>query len=121
MTPSIDDFIGRWIDESGRVLIIERRDQDAVVVTVLCAETNAPYRRSLLLGRGTTKDLVAELTDTRLVVEAGTVHLGPTLQLEREGELLAPTVAMGLYDDFDDDLGAPWAFPLSHYRRLQEE
>ncbi len=29
-----------------------------------------------------------------------------------------PTVGMGLYDDYDDDLGAPWAFPLVPFHKI---
>lgn len=121
MAASLDDFTGRWVDDVGRVLVIDRRGCE-VLVTVLCAETSAPYRRSLLLGRGWTRDLVAKLDERgRLIIEAGTKHLGPTFELEHDGDVLTPSVGMGLYDDFDDDLGVPWAFPLSRYRRASRE
>ena len=77
---------------------------------------------------------LAELDDEgrlRLSVEAGTegsgpcYHLYPAVRREdgararptgdeppRTLELL-PVVMFGLYDDWEDDLGVPWAFPLS--------
>lgn len=30
--------------------------------------------------------------------------------------VLVPEVTMGMYDDWDDDLGVPWAFPLAPLR-----
>ena len=32
--------------------------------------------------------------------------------------VLIPEVLMGLYDDWEDDFGVPWVFPLSIYRRV---
>jgi len=31
---------------------------------------------------------------------------------------LVPEVGMGMYDDFDDDLGVPWAFPLAAFVKI---
>ena len=56
-----------------------------------------------------------------LVVEGGQLGLwgiGPYLRLFPERDCLKPEVGMGLYDDFEDDYGLPWAFPLSHYRKI---
>ncbi len=57
-----------------------------------------------------------------LRVEAGVLRLdglGPTLDLIPIGEdELTPVVSIGLYDDWNDDLGLPWAHPLSIYRRV---
>src|SRR3989304_2500693 len=56
-----------------------------------------------------------------LKVEAGILQIdgaGPTLNLfPISHDELKPEVVMGLYDDWDDDLGLAWAFPLSVYRR----
>ncbi|GAA5190320.1 hypothetical protein GCM10023322_45180 [Rugosimonospora acidiphila] len=100
----------------------------------------APYRSAQLLDDGTKpiEDLPARCdTDQRghryLEVEAGTVNLGPTYRLyaarEEADELrgaaddlpverlvLVPEIVMGLYDDYDDDLGVPWAYPLRPLR-----
>ena len=71
-----------------------------------------------------------------LQVEAGTYHLGPTYNLHfgvmRDGVLhsarlwdfwrelfLVPSVGVGLYDDWENNLGVPWAFPLRVWRRCQ--
>jgi hypothetical protein len=68
-----------------------------------------------------------------LEVEAGTADLGPTYRLypaiqDAHGRrtagdnvtveelLLVPSIAIGLYDDYDDDMGVPWAYPLHPLR-----
>jgi hypothetical protein len=30
---------------------------------------------------------------------------------------IIPDIGMGLYDDWEDDLGVPWALPLSDYKK----
>lgn len=67
-------------------------------------------------------------------MEAGTAELGPTYRLYPATEsptgwrtadsdvpadrlVLIPITLIGLYDDFDDDLGVPWAHPLLPLRR----
>lgn len=56
-----------------------------------------------------------------LKVEAGMLKaegIGPTLNLfPMASDTLEPLVFMGLYDDWEDDLGLPWAYPLSPYHR----
>jgi hypothetical protein len=75
-----------------------------------------------------TQELKAWITDGKsspeyLIVEAGklgVVGLGPTLELRPlSNNELKPNVSMGLYDDWEDDLGLPWAFPLSVYKRQE--
>jgi hypothetical protein len=78
-----------------------------------------------------------------LEIEAGTAELGPTYRIypvveSREGQplgtgeysqfvvahdsvpvadlILAPNTSIGLYDDYEDDLGVPWAMPLAPLR-----
>ena len=70
-----------------------------------------------------------------LQVEAGTDGLGPTYRLyaalehggERHGApddtpceevVLVPDTGIGLYDDWEDDQGVPWAFPLEPMHHL---
>jgi len=64
-------------------------------------------------------------TGEYLRVEAGALKLngaGPTLNLiPLSVDELRPDVRMGLYDDWEDDLGVPWAFPLSIYRRASSQ
>lgn len=69
-----------------------------------------------------------------LRVEAGTEEIGPTYNLyflvpqgqevrlaknadEIEKIIIRPNVGMGLYDDWEDDLGVPWAFPLKDFQK----
>lgn len=112
---------GLWIDAAGRALYIEER-ATAFRVTVARTVDGPCFRRSSLCSPfATTRALRAKLRDGVLVVEAGTPGLGPTYELTKVEELLIPTVRMGLYDDFDEDLGVPWAFPISPYRRATPE
>ena len=105
-------FLGLWLDPSGRSLSIERRDpvvRDRSSFDVTVRVTGPD-------GHG--EDFLARLHDGGLVVEAGVVGLGPTYRLTRtDDDRLVPEVGMGLYDDFEEDLGVPWAFPLEPYRR----
>ena len=71
-----------------------------------------------------------------LEVEAGTEGIGPLYRLyagravpDREGVrpagddldpeqvVLVPQCLVGLYDDYEDDLGVPWAYPLQPLER----
>jgi len=64
-----------------------------------------------------------------LEIEAGTPGLGPTYRLYATVQtahgprpatlrtparrvVLVPSPSIGLYDDWDDDFGVPWAYPL---------
>ena len=113
-------FAGLWIDEGGRALWIEA-DGEAALVSVAPGVAEPCYQRPPLLGhvrRGRTLEMPAALAeDGRLRVEAGSPGLGPIYDLTFEGDQLSPSVHLGLYDDFEDDLGVPWALPLSLYRR----
>jgi hypothetical protein len=112
---------GLWIDATGRALLIAHRSGGSYSVSVAPSVSDDWYPRSLLCGRATTHGMPATFAGAKLVVEAGEQGLGPTWELTPGGEELVPCVRMGLYDDFDDDLGVPWAFPLSRFRRASDE
>ncbi|MEZ5002360.1 MAG: hypothetical protein R2730_04925 [Chitinophagales bacterium] len=37
---------------------------------------------------------------------------------EIENITVRPRIGMGLYDDWEEDLGVPWAFPLSDFKPM---
>ena len=131
-----------WIDESGRILIIERKNSEHRV-TVKPNMGAKPYRQSDLHHPfKRTENLMSEWVKNStshcfLRVEAGTEGLGPTYDLyfriqdeltklirfahaadPMEAVFIEPVVSMGLYDDFEDDFGVPWAFPIQKYYKI---
>ena len=116
MRRRLDPFLGHWIDGSGRRMTIEAGGPGALVSIV--DPGGAPYERALLEGPGPTTAMPAALDEHgMLIVEVGTPGAGPTYALTPRDGGLVPSVHMGLYDDWEDDLGVPWAAPLSRYRR----
>ena len=115
MRSRLAPFLGRWTDDAGRGVTIEPRG-DGALVSVRDA-AGAPFQRTLLEGASTTVAMPAAVSEEgTLVVEVGTPGVGPTYVLEAVGGALLPSVHIGLYDDWEDDLGVPWAQPLSPYR-----
>jgi hypothetical protein len=122
-----EPLTGWWVAADGKAVLIEYVEGRTLVT--VAPDLGAPcYRSAELLhgGRADIRRLPAESGDADgdpvLRVEAGTPGLGPTYGLRvtrgEAGELvLLPGVGMGLYDDYDDDLGVPWAFPLLPLRR----
>lgn len=123
---AIGRFVGSWRAEDGRRLTIRATPRGALVDASDAA--GAPYRINVLGLAGLLAPksvrLPAVLEGGQLVVEAGSPGLGPTLRLallDLGGrEALVPEVRMGLYDDFDDDLGVPWMTPLAPFFRALE-
>jgi hypothetical protein len=114
-----DLFVGEWIDAACRFLQVRVLDSGRFAVTCLGPDRK-PFSRRLLEGEAPSIDMPATVHEGRLVVEVGTPDLGPTLCLAYSDEggpvRLVPEVRMGLYDDWEDDFGVPWLFPLSAYR-----
>lgn len=117
MPVSATDFAGLWVDALGRILVLEVEGEDGFI-SVYPSKDGAATAIDLLDGKRTTERMKGEFGTTKkegnliLTVEAGTPGLGPTYQLEWVDGRLIPHAGMGLYDDYDDDLGMPWAFPL---------
>ncbi|NUM41487.1 MAG: hypothetical protein HUU45_07605 [Leptospiraceae bacterium] len=69
-----------------------------------------------------TENMPAKIFNEKLIVELGTVGLGPTMILEFQqilnSKYLIPTIQMGLYDDFDEDFGVEWIFPISKFEKI---
>lgn len=126
------DLQGNWIDKHGKTLIIEHVQEEKLKVTIL-GENGNPYKVKLLGDKSTTtENLIARITRIftkriLLEVEAGELGIGPTYNLTLDYSnkfllnnelIIKPSVGMGLYDDWEDDLGVPWAFPLSDFKKI---
>lgn len=126
-----DHWLGHWVAPDGRVLQIERSG-DALHVTLRQAEGARPFSKppaDRLPARW--MDLGEQGRGLRVEVGAGEglAGLGPTYDLffvhdddrpatatDPLAEIHAePNVVMGLYDDFEDDFGVPWAMPLQRW------
>ena len=131
-------WCGIWIDKNGKQIKIDSTKHDFYSLTILDNVGNPFEIKSLGDRTKTTTGLVGRFTKDSydnpvLQVEAGTDGIGPTLNLyflalNENGQqrlarnsdkpsniILKPDVGMGLYDDWEDDLGVPWAFPLDNY------
>lgn len=132
-------WTGTWVAPDVKTVRLIH-DDDGISVTVSPGPDQPPYLSAPLLDGGTKRieRLPASINideDGRryLEIEAGTPGLGPTYRLyaavEEHGDLrlapvdvaadrlvLYPNTVIGLYDDFDDDLGVPWAEPLMPLR-----
>jgi len=136
-------WTGNWIDDIGRTLTIEMTNDKEYKVSIK-DKSGLPFKIDWtgfgILDKKTT-DLKSEITnDTdgrqHLQIEAGMVGVGPTYRLyfvvEEENQKLRlattddqiekikikPNIGIGLYDDWEDDLGVPWALPLSDYKKV---
>ncbi|MCB0532815.1 MAG: hypothetical protein H6574_22540 [Lewinellaceae bacterium] len=131
-------WCGSWTDAYGKQLIIEATEKGRYLVTVLNNQQqyfiiNLPgdiEKETLALPGQFVMDRSREPV---LQVEAGLPGKGPTLNLKFLTEVedekfrlaknsdnlkkirIKPEVGMGLYDDWEDDLGVPWAFPFSNF------
>jgi len=133
-------WVGTWTAEDGKSVTVSFHGRRPTV-TVRPSTDAAPYESSELLHGGVKpiSDLEAkpELDNEgriRLSVEAGTPELGPQYQLypaiaSEDGGwkrptgaekvsliTLLPNTSIGLYDDYEEDLGVPWALPLEPLR-----
>ena len=122
-------------------MVTIEQDSDAVLVTVRPGVGQAAYTSASLLD-GSTKPIeriaaachIDQHGLRYLEVEAGTPELGPTYRLhaviDTGGQrrpaaydvpgdqlVLVPNTLIGLYDDFEDDLGVWWAYPLLPLQR----
>jgi hypothetical protein len=118
-------------------------DRRGPTVTVRPGPNQPPYRSAPLLHGGTKpiENLPARCRADHeghryLEIEAGTEELGPTYRLYATVDAefgrdvgrdtpaahitLVPAMSIGLYDDYDDDLGVPWALPLNPLRWAPE-
>lgn len=133
-------WCGLWTDKNGKQVIIKSTKHNFYLVTVL--DFNKQPYKIKLLGNKTRKtiDLIGRFTkdinkNPILQVEAGDDGAGPTfnlyfsildknnnLKLAKNSDginniIIKTNVGMGLYDDYEDDLGVPWAFPLEYLKK----
>ena len=141
------DFLGLWIAEDGKSLLIEE-DNGQYCVSV-APDLNTPYYKRphlFIIGSRTHKIAATWNTDENeypfLQVEAGANGIGPTYhliftvknpdQVEPEFVLAKendnidkiyalPETQIGLYDDWEEDLGIPWAKPLLPFRHASNK
>ncbi|NHJ87838.1 MAG: hypothetical protein FK734_20415 [Asgard group archaeon] len=135
-----DELCGLWIDEIDRGVYIEKNEQLELQTTFIFDTTIQLKNNSLhidehLKNRITKWVLDEQRGAKRLQIEVGIDFVGPTYNLylskiignkqklieELNNIELYPEVQMGLYDDWEDDLGVPWAFPYKNYQKATEE
>lgn len=127
-------WVGTWIAADLKTITIAREGQ-GLTVTVSPGPDQVPYTGAPLPdGSEKTIDrLPAHCHTDRgllyLQVEAGIPGIGPTYHLygvvdgasgyraanekvPAEQLTLLPDTGIGFYDDWEDDLGVPWAYPL---------
>jgi hypothetical protein len=138
-----DTWLGSWVDTNGKQILLKNAGDNNYYVTVLDLDGKA-FEIQLLDGKIiSTIDLPAKFAkDTNenpiLQIEAGSAGLGPTydlyfLTVKGNGErrlasdndrltdvIIIPNIGMGLYDDWEDDLGVPWAFPLMDFKKQDQ-
>lgn len=132
-------WLGCWIDKNGKCLEI-KEEKGSFLVSV--QDNHGQFYLITLLEekKKATKDLVGKFSldnnnNPFLHIEAGEIGLGPTynlyfLSLKENGSyrlardtdkldnvIISPNVGLGLYDDWEDDLGVPWAFPLEEFNK----
>lgn len=134
-------WLGDWVDGI-RTLTIGLDDQGDVVVSVK-DRSGTPYTiddTGLKLASNKTINLKSTVEADRhkqiyLKVEAGSVGIGPTYKLyfvvngddgvQRlaseddpiQNIRINPDIGAGLYDEWEEDLGVPWALPLIEYKK----
>ncbi len=124
-----------WIDKNGKQVIIRTTKHDFYDVSVLDIN-GQPYQIKLLNNQtknttGLTGLFTKDINGNPILqVEAGTIEIGPTYNLyflaidsnqktrlaknsdSLEKIIIKPNVGIGLYDNWDDDFGVAWAYPL---------
>ncbi|MFW9923178.1 MAG: hypothetical protein ACFFDW_07840 [Candidatus Thorarchaeota archaeon] len=135
-----EELCGLWIDEDGRGVYIKKIKPLEFETTVIFDISNQLKKQVIHIDKNM-RNLITRWTIDeqrrvkRLQVEVGMTFIGPTynLYLSKNNENLQnlvkesndirlyPEVQMGLYDDWEDDLGVPWAFPYKDYKKASRE
>ncbi|GIJ29190.1 hypothetical protein Vqi01_43520 [Micromonospora qiuiae] len=122
-------WAGTWVAPDGKTVRLIHEDC-GITVTVSPDPDQPPYQ-GVERVPGTCH--VDEQGRRYLEVEAGVPGIGPTYRLYAAVEgvaglsiapadvdvdrlVLHPSTSIGLYDDWEDDLGVPWAYPLESLR-----
>ncbi|NHJ86618.1 MAG: hypothetical protein FK734_14220 [Asgard group archaeon] len=133
-----DNLLGLWIDEDNRAVFIFKNESQYQTSIFFNIKEQLKKRKLKIenhLANLTTNWVLDEERNVyRFQIEVGLEFIGPTYNLyisginEEPTDLkndstlmeqlkLLPEVQMGLYDDWDDDFGVPWAFPYKNYER----
>lgn len=137
------EFCGLWIDEEGKAIyIVKTKPQEfrtAIIFDINSQLENNSIRIDEHLKQLLTRWVLDENRGVhRLQIEAGIQFVGPTynIYLAKKDEkpadfilnsfntdnlVLYPEVQMGLYDDWEDDLGVPWGFPYKNFKKASKE
>lgn len=133
-------WCGLWTDKNGKQVTIQPTGSGSYSVTVLDKYDNSFQIDLLGDKKRETKNLLGQFTKEAngnpiLQVEAGNNGVGPTynlcfltsgnnekLRLAKNSDSLSkiiikPDVGMGLYDDWEVDLGVSWAYPLEDFKK----
>ena len=138
-----DELCGLWIDEDGKAVFITKIEL-LVFKTAIIFDLEEQLEKNSIhidehLKRLTSNWVYDESREVfRLQIEAGIESIGPTynLYVSSIGETsksfdidkakivdirLIPEVQIGLYDDFEDDLGVEWGFPYKNFQKASPE
>ena len=137
------EFCGLWIDEDGKAIYIVKTNPQEFRTAIIFDIYNQLENNSIRIDEHLKQLLTRWILDEnrgvhRLQIEAGIQFVGPTYNIylakknekpadfvldsfETDNLVLYPEVQMGLYDDWDDDLGVPWGFPYKNYYKATEK
>ncbi|TXC75614.1 hypothetical protein [Luteibaculum oceani] len=133
-------FLGAWQDSTGRQLHLWRNKGNKLLVSIHGADKQPFTLSDLDENTWPSIDLEGTLkynksNDTSYIsIEAGQSGLGPTYELylclwnkrgltpyswlNKKGiPIIKPNIGLGLYDDWEDHLGVPWAWPLEDFHK----
>ena len=109
--------IGNWTDHNG-VLLKIYIESDSVKADYI----RSPAGHNESIEPVAFRNLDAGIVGSVIFVELGVKGLGPTLDLSLQiidnRDILIPSLGLGLYDDYLDDLGAALVLPLKPFERI---
>ena len=135
-------WCGLWMDKSLRQIQITPTRGPQHYQLSIYRKNRKPFKISLLNDDTVkTRGLPAilkwnsEQSCSYLEIEAGSNGIGPTYELyfwyrgkggirpallldKAEKVFIRPNIGLGLYGDWEEDLGVPWAWPLQDYKKL---
>jgi len=134
-----EELCGLWVDEDGKAIYITKVKPLEFRTTIIFDFNEQLENKTMKIDEHLKQLLTRWLPDeqrnvNRLQIEAGIQFLGPTYNLylskvddkpqnfilktyETENIVLYPEVQMGLYDDWEEDLGVSWGFPYKNYQK----
>jgi len=138
-----EELCGLWIDEDGKAVYIVKIEPLVLKTAVIFdlpeqLESDSLHINEHLKQLSTNWVLDEKRKIHRLQIEAGIENIGPTYNLyvssigassesfdiitaKIDDIRLIPEVQMGLYDDWEDDLGVEWGFPYKNYKKASKD